>query len=55
MSAYVQHVVSEQPHLNPTILVKVECEKSGTMYWENPSTGERAWSKEMLTKEKPPN
>lgn len=51
MADYVQHIVSEQPHTVPTILIQVECEKSGTTYWENTSTGERAWSKEMLLKE----
>jgi hypothetical protein len=51
MSDYVQHVVAELPPLLPTLIVKIECEKSGTLYWENTSTGERAWSKETLNKE----
>jgi len=51
MSDYVQHVVAEVPPTMPTSIVKIECEKSGTLYWENTSTGERAWSKEVLNKE----
>lgn len=50
MSDYVQHVLADPPPTIPTsIVVKVECEKSGTIYWERTSTGERAWSKEALS------
>jgi hypothetical protein len=51
MSDYVQHVVAEQPPTLSTSIVKIECEKSGTLYWENTSTGEKAWSKEVLQRE----
>ena len=51
MSDYVQHVVAKLPPTLPTSIVQIECENSGTMYWENTSTGERAWSKEVLNKE----
>lgn len=51
MSDYVQHVLADPPPTVPTsIVVKVECEKTGTIYWERTSTGVRAWSKEALSK-----
>ena len=51
MPDYVQHVVADLPPTPPMPIVRVECEKSGTLYWENTSTGERYWSKEARDKE----
>jgi len=49
--SYRQHAPSEVPA--PAVkVIKVECEKSGTIYYEHVDTKQRAWTKSALEPKK---
>lgn len=48
MSDFAQHVKASLIAVDTTI-VQIECEKTGTIYWQHLETGECTWSKEAST------
>jgi len=48
MSGYTQHIPTTPLHKNNRSCIQVECEKTGTIFWQNSGTNETAWTLEQL-------
>lgn len=46
MSDYIQHVKTTITAINKT-RIRIECEKTGTIYWKQLDTGECSWTPEL--------
>ena len=46
MSDYIQHVKTTMTAINNT-RIRIECEKTGTIYWKHLDTGECSWTNEL--------
>jgi len=49
--SYRQHAPKKVQHSEPKV-IKVECEKTGTVYYEHVETKETAWIKSDITDKK---
>jgi len=49
--SYRQHTPKKVQHSEPKV-IKVECEKTGTVYYEHVETKETAWIKSDITDKK---